>query len=124
MRECKVIMPYIANLSVNHYLGRRKGGGYYVKPEVKEWKEQLGWLIKAEHIEEWALPLTVICDGKFKDLRSTPDLSNLSKIILDAIEDVSGVNDRDMRWMDGDVTKSDEEPELLITIREYGTIEL
>lgn len=96
-------MPYIKDLSVNHYLGRRKGGRYYVKQEVKEWMEELGWKIKLAHIEDWRLPLQVTCFGMFKDKRSTPDLSNLSKVTLDAIEEVTGINDRDMRWHDGDI---------------------
>ena len=79
--------------------------------------DELGWLIKSSHIEEWELPLRVRCDGVFKDKRSQPDLSNLSKVILDAIEETTGVNDRDMRWEDGDVSYGDE-PRLTITIKE------
>jgi len=108
-------MPYIGKvLSVNHY---KYAGGRYTRKEVKHWMEALGWLIKGSHIEEWELPLTVRCDGVFKDKRSQPDLSNLSKVILDAIEETTGVNDRDMRWQDGDVTYGDE-PRLIITIAE------
>ena len=117
MRAITVEMPYISNLSVNHYLGRRKGGGYYVKPEIKAWKEELGWKIKTRHIEDWKLPLTVRCSGRFKDLRSTADLSNISKCTLDAIEDCTGVNDRFMRWEDGEISYG-EPPQLLIGIRE------
>ncbi len=40
-KEEQIKMPYINDLSVNHYLGRRRDGGYYVKPEVKNWKEEL-----------------------------------------------------------------------------------
>ena len=112
-------MPYIKDLSVNHYLGRRKGGGYYVKQEVKDWKEEFGWKIKQYHgtkpIEDWKLPLTVKCSGTFKDKRSQPDLHNLSKVILDAIEETTGINDRDMRWRDGNVYYG-KEPRLYITI--------
>ncbi len=64
--------------------------------------DALGWLVKTAHLEDWKLPLTVQCDGRFKDKRSTPDLSNLSKVILDAIQDASGVNDSNMRWRDGE----------------------
>ncbi len=123
MKSITIEMPYIKDLSVNHYLGRRRGGGYYVKKEVKAWGEELGWLIKTQHIEDWKLPLHVTCDGQFADARSAPDLSNLSKVILDAIEETTGINDRDMRWHDGERTISpkgflgrDEEPFLRITI--------
>ena len=106
-------LPYIgANLSVNHYKF-----GYYTKRETREWMEMLGWFIKPHHIDEWDLPLTVRVSGYFKDKRSTPDLSNLSKVILDAIEDTTGVNDKHMRWQDGEVGQSDE-PYLKIEIME------
>jgi len=113
-RKIEFMMPYIGKvLSVNHY---KHAGGQYTKKEVLAWMEELGWLIKGSHIEEWDLPLEVRCDGTFKDKRNQPDLSNLSKVILDAIEETTGVNDRDMRWRDGDVNYG--EPGLLITIKE------
>ena len=97
-------------ISVNHYKY-----GHYTRREAKEWMELLGWQIKSAHIEDWSLPLQVKCSGRFKDKRSQPDLSNLSKVILDAIQEATGVNDRDMRWQDGDVSYG--EPTLWITIQ-------
>lgn len=121
MKSITVRMPYIGGcLSVNHYKYRTKGGIFpsiYTRKDVKDWMDMLGWLIKSQHIEDWKLPLKVTCDGTFKDKRSQPDLSNLSKVILDAIEETTGVNDRDMRWHDGIVT-IDKNPELVITIEE------
>ena len=65
------------------------------------------------------MPISVTCSGKFKDKNNTPDLSNLSKCILDAIEELTGINDRNYRWHDGAIVwKKDEEPELLIYIEE------
>ena len=113
LTEIKVALPYIGDcLSVNHYKYR----GRYTKRETREWMEQLGWLIKAQHIEDWKLPLHITCDGVFRDKRSQPDLSNLSKVILDAIEEVTNINDREMRWHDGEVNYG--EPMLMITIKE------
>ena len=117
VRSIKVEMPYIGNvISCNHYLGRRRDGGTYVKAEALAWMEQLGWLIVTAHIEDWRLPLTVRCDGRFKDKRNQPDLSNLSKVIMDSIEEASGVNDKNFRWQDGDVSYG--LPTLWITITE------
>ncbi len=114
MKSVTIKMPYIGKaLSVNHY---KYGDGYRTRKETKEWMYMLGWLIKSHHIEEWKLPLKVTCDGVFKDKRSQPDLSNCSKVILDAIEETTGINDRDMRWHDGTVEYG--EPELIITIEE------
>ncbi len=117
MRDVTIEMPYPGDvISVNHYLGRRRDGGVYVKAEAKAWMDHFGWLIKSEHIEEWDLPLTVKCDGRFQNQRSQPDLSNLSKCILDAIEETTGINDVNMRWQDGQVTYG--EPTLWITVEE------
>jgi len=107
-----VEMPYIGKiLSVNHYKHF-----WYTKRETRDWMELLGWKIKTSHIEDWKLPLKVRCDGRFKDKRNQPDLSNLSKVVMDSLEEASGVNDRDMRWEDGNVTYG--EPMLWITIKE------
>jgi hypothetical protein len=46
-----------------------------------------------------------------------PDLSNLSKCTLDAIEEATGNNDRNMRWHDGVVSYGGK-PVLLLTIEE------
>ena len=101
-------------ISVNHYKHR---GGFYTKPEARTFMEELGWKVKAYHIEDWKRPLQVTCSGVFKDKRSQPDLSNLSKVILDAIQEATGVNDRDMRWHDGQVLYGSK-PVLMITIEE------
>ncbi len=112
MKSITVEIEYPGSIiSVNHYKF-----GYYTKREVKDWMAELGWSIKQYHIEDWKLPLRVTCDGRFKDKRSQPDLHNLSKVILDAIEETTGINDRDMRWRDGTVKYG--EPTLWITIEE------
>lgn len=108
-----------AEISVNHYLGKRKDGGYYVKPETKAWKEEFQWLLKRCHLEDYELPLEVTCSGYFKDERSAPDLSNLSKVVMDSIEELTGINDKNMRWHDGTRNIGVKEPPyLLITISE------
>ncbi len=105
-------------ISVNHYLGRRRGGGYYIKQEAKDWQEQFQWKLKGAHLEDYKLPLEVTCSGYFRDERSAPDLSNLSKIIMDSIEDLIGVNDKDFRWHDGERVIGVDKPSLLLTINE------
>ena len=102
-------------ISVNHY---KFAGGRYTRPEAKHWMNSLGWLL-AEQYVDWSklkLPLEVRCDACFKDGRH-PDLSNLSKVILDTIQRVSGINDKYMRWQDGNITFGDY-PALIITIKE------
>ena len=120
MRSVTVTIGYPGGvISSNHYLGRRRDGGTYVKPQAKRFMEDLGWLLKTSHIEDWNMPISVTCSGRFKDKNNTPDLSNLSKCILDGIEELTGINDQNYRWHDGDITWSkDEEPELTITVEE------
>lgn len=108
-----------AVITVNHYRGRRAAGGEYVKEEARLWMDALGWMIKASHVEEWRQPLHVCCSGRFLAKNRAPDLSNLSKCTLDAIQAVSGVNDRHMRWHDGDrVIDGSQAPAIFITIKE------
>lgn len=115
MREFKFSMPLIKNLSVNHYLIKSRRG-FFKRKEVKDWQKELGWKIKTLHLEDWKLPLEVRCDLSQTDNR-TRDISNFSKVVLDAIEEASGVNDRDMRWRDGKINKGIVDW-LIITINE------
>ena len=107
-------------ISVNHYLGKRKGGGYYVKPETKAWKEEFQWLLKKCHLEEFRLPLEITCSGWFKNERSAPDVHNLLKVIADSIQELTGINDKNYLMYAGErnIIGNKELPYLLITIRE------
>jgi Holliday junction resolvase RusA-like endonuclease len=81
--------------------------------------DALGWQIKPHHIEDWKQPITVVLEGVFKDKRSCPDLHNLLKVICDEIEEVTGLNDRDYLTKTGEpLIRRDEEPTLIITIKE------
>ena len=114
MKEETIEISYPGSvITSNHYKYR---GGIYTKPEAKAFMVELGWTIKELHLDDWRLPLHVTCSGRFKD-RRVPDLSNLSKVILDAIQEAGGVNDKYMRWHDGDVTYG-EPPVLWISITE------
>jgi len=113
-------IDYIGSqLSVNHY---RAGRTFHIRRDVREWQEDLGWAIKSLHLEEWRLPVTVTCSGVFHDRRSCPDLSNLSKVILDALEEVSGVNDRLFRWRDGTITIDPSVPATLTLVLDEGEV--
>lgn len=121
MNSCKIAIDYPGSIiSSNHY---KHYGGIYTKPEAKAFMEELGWKVKAYHIEDWKRPLHVTCSGVFKDKRSQPDLSNLSKVILDAIQEATRVNDRDMRWHDGQVLYGSN-PVLMITIEENNEAQI
>jgi len=116
VKEVTVKIQYPGSvISCNHF---KYKGGIYTKPGAKDFMAELGWMLKQYHIEDWKLPLSVTCSGRFRDKRSTPDLSNLAKICLDSIEEACDVNDRHMRWHDGDITYG--EPTLWITIKEQS----
>ena len=100
-------------ISCNHY---KYKGGIYTKPEAKAWMDELGWAVKELHLDDWKLPLSVTCSGRFKNKSNQPDLSNLAKVTMDAIEEVTNLNDRDFRWHDGTVEYG-EPPMLWITLR-------
>ena len=119
-KSVTVSLPYPGDvISVNHYRGRTRDGREYVKAEARTWMDMLGWQIKSYHIEDWRFPLAVTCSGVFKDERSAPDISNLSKCTLDAIQEVTGIDDKYMRWHDGErKIISTVEPQIIITIEE------
>ena len=120
MNSITVEMSYIGGvLSENHYRGRRRDGNLFVRREARDWMEELGWKIKTAHIEDWALPLTVKCDGRFKNTHRQPDLHNLLKVICDGIEEVTGVNDKYYLTETGEATVDNtKEPVIFITISE------
>lgn len=120
MKEVTVKISYPGScISVNHYLGRTKDGREYVRSEALDWQITLGWMVKTAHIEDWKLPLKITISGIFKNLRSCPDIHNLVKVTCDAIEEVTGLNDRNFKTetkepqIDGS-----KEPEIIITIQE------
>jgi len=117
MKQATIEISYPGSvISCNHY---KYKGGIYTKKEAKAWMVELGWTVKQLDLNEWRLPLHVTCSGRFKDKRSTPDLSNLAKVTLDAIAEVCDVNDKHMRWHDGTVEYG--EPALLwLEIKEGG----
>jgi len=122
MNEFVISMPLIKDLSVNHYRGRSRYGGEYVKKPIKEWKETLGWLIKEcelkgdTRIVEWKLPIKVKVDIVQTD-NKTRDAHNYLKVPCDAIEDYSGINDTNYETEAG-VPTHGEYAELILTIKE------
>ena len=116
MNTITIGMPLIKDLSCNHYKGRRRDGGEFVKKPIKDWQETLGWLLKPYHLEDWNLPLTVRCDVVQDDKR-VRDVHNYFKVVCDAIEELLGINDTNYKTEAG-VPTFGEHAELVITIKE------
>jgi Holliday junction resolvase RusA-like endonuclease len=114
-RQIRIKQAYIKNLSVNHY----KIKGRYTLPEVKAWKNDLVQEIMLCGVKDWQPPLRIEIEGFFKDLRSTPDIHNLTKIIADCVQKATGLNDRyyETETKVPQYVKG-QEPYLIITIEE------
>ena len=113
--EYKVVMPYIGGiLSENNY----KFGTRGTKPFVKMWMREL-----AEKVEALEIPESTFFEvgifGRFTDERR-PDISNLFKVVLDAIEKGLKVNDKFLRPKDEGYELGYLDPELVITVRRIG----
>lgn len=117
-RHTIIKMPYPGSvITENHYLGRN-GKNSYVKPEVREWKNDLIALVNNCGIKDWKLPLKIRVEGTFKNLRECPDLHNL-KCLYDGIQEATGLNDKNYytETIPGVIDKS-KSPFILITISE------
>lgn len=118
MMEYKVMVPYIGGiLSENTYKFHLTSG---TKPVVKRWMRDL-----AEKVQELQIPKSdsyeIRLFGKFTDDRR-PDLSNLHKVIGDAIEKGLGANDKNFLFVDVGVSLGHVDPELEITIVPTGSL--
>lgn len=108
MREVlKVEMPYFGQLSENNY----KLPNRCTKPEVKAWMRELA--NKVSHLPK--ADYTIGVHGCFLDERR-PDIPNLFKVILDAVQDGIGINDKHFQAMDEKYELGWFQPKLVITI--------
>ena len=120
MWKMKIEMPYFGNLSVNRYkiVGRGGRPTNATKPEVLNWMSDLADSIR-EHTnfsEFYGMPVLIKLTGFFYDDRATPDLSNLHKVIGDAVEPALGVNDREFKFLDEGYTTGCSNPHLIIEL--------
>ena len=118
METVEVMMPYIGNcLSVNHYMGRRKDGGTYLKKETKEWMGLLTMLMRDRMAgKEPTKPIYISVWYQFKDRRSACDPNNLHKVIADALQPVLG-NDKDFSFIDHPIIyEKDKDPSIWIFV--------
>jgi len=110
--EYPIIMPYLGGiLSENAYKFKTRR----TKPIVVIWMREL-----AEKVRLLGIPkcesYEIGVSGKFTDERR-PDISNLFKVISDAIEKGLDVNDKFFKMKDEGYNLGHLDPELLIVIR-------
>jgi Holliday junction resolvase RusA-like endonuclease len=116
----KIIVPYFGDLSCNAYKVFRKGKPVITtKPNVKVWMAKLADEVEyRQRIEPISLEGKVVIGlvGHFKDLNNTPDLSNLHKVLDDAIKVGLNYDDREFLHSDLGYNTGNIEPTLEITI--------
>ena len=116
----KITVPYFGDLSCNAYKVYRKGRPVITtKPNVKVWMAKLAYLVEKEQLAnpinlEGKVIIGLV--GHFKSLNSTPDLSNLHKVMDDAIKVGLNYDDREFLHADLGYSTGDIEPTLEITI--------
>lgn len=71
----------------------RNGRNTFMKPEAREWQEELILKLKQTGIPDFKSPISVTLSGIFKNEKRSIDIHNL-KIIYDSIQKVTGINDR------------------------------
>ena len=112
MEEYKIVMPYIGGiLSENSYKYLTKR----TKPYVRYWMRGLKEKVEALDVPK-AGSYEIRLYGRFTDERSTPDLSNLHKVIGDALEEGLQINDKHFRFIDEGYSLGHFDPQLEITI--------
>lgn len=110
-------MPYIGrNLSVNYYkiIGRGGRPTHKTKPEVEYWMWELATKVKGFQPLD-PTNVKIYLKGNFKDERA-PDLSNLHKVIGDAIRNGLGIDDKHFKFVDLERTYWAVEPTLEIEV--------
>ena len=113
--EHTIVMPYIGGiLSENNYKFKTRG----TKPFVKMWMGELAEKVRELDITKCET-YEVGVFGKFTDERR-PDISNLFKVVADAVEKGLGINDKYFRLVDKGYSLGHFDPELVITINVGG----
>lgn len=94
--------PYIGPILSLHNAYTR---GKFLRKEAREWRDALALHIRAYLVERECPsvpepPLTIMIFGYFRDGRSRPDFDNLHKLVGDAVQAATGINDKHYLWHD------------------------
>lgn len=111
-----VVMPYIGKaLSENYYKIIGRGGVHTSKtrPETIIWMKELTEKVRGFYPNN--TPMTIYLTGRFVDERC-PDLSNLHKVLADAIKVGIGLDDKHFVFVDRGYTTGHIKPELEIEL--------
>jgi len=110
MSSVRIRMSYIPEVSKNSCKFRTGG----IKPKVRWWMKDLASKVSAANIPSSKNYVVGIC-GHFRDERR-PDIPNFFDIVLDAVQDGLGVNDKFFRARDDGYETGYLKQELIITV--------
>ena len=96
MAKLKLILPYPP--TINHYYGRQRGGGVYIKPKGEIYRKLVWLYCVAEEVTPLEGPLKAVIAADKPDNRKR-DLDNIQKCLLDALEN-AGVYEDDCQIHD------------------------
>ena len=89
-RGTVIRMSYPGNYITENHAYNRNGRQTFMKPEAREWQDELILRIKTCGIADWQEPLKVKIEGVFTNRRECIDVHNL-KIVFDAVEKGTGI---------------------------------
>lgn len=116
MPSITVRMPYIPDLTANHCHGVGKNGRPYLKTVVKTWRLALACEIRqALGYSSFSGPLVIRIDWEGPQ---EPDQDGRCKSVWDAVQQATGINDREYICEAGGYTRVPaHRAEITITIR-------
>lgn len=109
-------------VSVNHCY-RHANGRKYLHKEARHWRdtlaESLFWALYGAglHGVPLATPLIVRIDCAYRNQHEATDPNNLCKLVYDAAQAATGINDRHMQPEQGTVSYGNAVPEIGVTVR-------
>jgi Holliday junction resolvase RusA-like endonuclease len=117
-RGTVIRMSYPGNYITENHAYNRNGRQTFMKPEAREWQDELILRIKTCGIADWQEPLKVKIEGVFTNRRECIDVHNL-KIVFDAVEKGTGINDKRMQTetIPG-IIDTGQAPAIIVTITE------
>ena len=109
-------------ISVNHCYAQGAHGRRYLRPAARRWRnklaESLGYLLVPHLGESRRLPQRALVriDAAYTDENRAVDPNNLCKLVYDAIEQATGINDRHCQPVTGQVGYGVAIPSIVVTV--------
>lgn len=118
-----VTADWMPNLTVNHRYGKTRGGGLYLKPEVRSWMAELAWSVRGELVDSRGIAREFAPSQRFRICvdyylpSSGGDADNYLKSIWDALKVGLRVDDKYFEVGQGKVERGKHDrPRFEITI--------